>query len=113
MKNQHRSPYTRFMVAPLSCIIFSLNALPAASQEATKALVRMYVAQDFCGLDAPEVLVKDLAPRSAAETGMTSDQLLDALAKASNNMGQQFAQDRTLGQFCRDIGKVYFEVRSR
>lgn len=109
----HKSPYTRFLVVPLVGIIFSLNALPAASQEAAKALVRMYVAQDFCGLDAPEVLVKDLAPKVAQETGMTPDDLVYSLQRASDAMGMSFARDRMLGQFCRDIGKVYYQVRMR
>ena len=109
----HRSPYTRFHAVWLALPILAAFSTPSPAQEATKALVRMYVAQDFCGLDAPEVLVKELAPKSAAETGMTVDDLLYSLQRASNAMGMQYAQERTLGQFCRDIGKVYYQVRTR
>lgn len=110
MRNSNRSPYTRFHAALL---VFAFTCTPVSAQEATKALVRMYVAQDFCGLDAPEVLVKELAPKSAAETGMTVDDLLYSLQRASNAMGMQYAQGGTLGQFCRDIGKVYYQVRMK
>ncbi len=92
-------------------ILLSMVTSPAAAQEATKALVNMYVAQDFCGLSAPDALVRDLAPKSAAETGMSADDLVYSLQQASRVIGNDYAQKGTLVIFCRNVEAVYYMVR--
>ncbi len=86
-----------------------LAATPALAQDSspTRALVNMIVAEQFCGIDAPQAYVGPMGDRAVVETGLTMEQLTYTAYAAANEVGKQYAANGTLGGFCREIGRIY------
>lgn len=93
-------------------ITLALAASHAAAQDSpTRALVEMIVAEQYCGIDAPERLTLAMGERASLETGMDMQKLVDASYMAANAMGRDYALSGKLGLFCRRVSEIYGAVR--
>jgi hypothetical protein len=93
-------------LASAAVVVFAASY--AFSQEATKALVNVIVAEQFCGINAPTDLARFIATNAMNETGMNGQQLTQAGYAAAGEIGRAYANDGTLGTFCQTMAKAFF-----
>lgn len=99
----------RTLLATLAALVVATPTL--AQDSPTRALVNMIVAEQFCGIDAPQAYVGPMGDRAVLETGLTMEQLTYTAYAAANEIGKQYAANGTLGGFCREIGRIYGGLR--
>lgn len=84
-------------------------ATPALSQEHkfTKALVGMVVAEQYCHINAPVDFAKQTGINAMAETGLDTQQMIEATYTAAQAIATEYARTGQLTRFCASVGVIY------
>ena len=93
----------------VSSALFSAPAMAKAIEpvDALTGIIRMETAKQFCGLQIDRQALMELVDTVMPHVKKTPKEFVDAVRRASAQLGTDYTNNGNLGWFCAEVGRIY------